>query len=352
MPTLDVKSATQEWSIWHTTARLVVTDPTAASAARQVVDGVLAAVDAACNRFRADSELRRLELAGGRPVVLSPLLAEMVDTALAAAELTGGAVDPTMGMALVSLGYDRDLTQIADAATRIADAQVSGARAADARIADASVSGGSVSDGSVSDDGVSGAPVASGVVPMPVVVQRAPGWQRIRLVGREVTVPVGVRLDLGAIGMAFAADLCATLVASSCGTGVLVSLGGDLATAGNAPVGGWSVRVSDGPDEPACTIRLSAGMAMATSSTISRRWRQGGRLLHQVLDPRTCQPTPAVWRTVSVAAPSCVAANTQTVAALVRGAAAPGMLRELRVPARLVAADGTVRTLGGWPTER
>jgi thiamine biosynthesis lipoprotein len=54
-----------------------------------------------------------------------------------------------------------------------------------------------------------------------------------------------------------------------------------------------------------------------------------------------------VWRTVSVAAPSCVAANTETTAALVRGHAAPD---RLRLPARLVAADGTVRTLGAWPT--
>jgi thiamine biosynthesis lipoprotein len=92
-------------------------------------------------------------------------------------------------------------------------------------------------------------------------------------------------------------------------------------------------------------------MAMATSSTISRRWRRGGRLLHHVLDPRTCQPVKPVWRTVSVAAPSCVDANTQSTAALVRGLDAPARLRAEGLPARLVAADGAVCTLGGWPAE-
>jgi thiamine biosynthesis lipoprotein len=136
------------------------------------------------------------------------------------------------------------------------------------------------------------------------------------------------------------------LVATYCDTGVLVSLGGDIATAGDAPAGGWSVLVGDGPGEPSCTVRLTAGTALATSSTISRRWRRGGRLLHHVLDPRTCQPAAPVWRTASVAAPSCVEANTESTAALVRGLAAPGLLR---LPARLVAANGTVHALGNWP---
>ncbi|HEX4701779.1 MAG TPA: FAD:protein FMN transferase, partial [Pseudonocardiaceae bacterium] len=291
MSTLDllpVGPDTQQWPIWSTTARIVVLDPAALPAARALVDGVLAAVDAACNRFRADSELRRLDLVHGRPTEVSPLLAALIETALTAADRTGGDVDPTIGIAMESLGYDRDLALV----------------------------------------GTSG---------VPTVVRAAPGWHQVRLVGHKVTIPVGVRLDLGATGKAFTADLCATLAATSCRTGVLVSLGGDLATAGDAPDGGWRVLVSDGPGEPSCTVRLAAGMAMATSSTISRRWRRGGRLLHHVLDPRTCQPADPVWRTVSVVAPSCVDANTQSTAALVRGATAPARLRPLRLPARLVA---------------
>jgi thiamine biosynthesis lipoprotein len=301
MATLDLLPLgpdTAQWPIWSTTARIVVRDPGTLPAARRIVDSVLAAVEDACSRFRPDSELRRLELAPGRPTEVSPLLAALIDAALTAAEWTGGDVDPTIGIAMASLGYDRDLAVVDP-------------------------------DGSA-----------------PVVVRRAPGWHQIRLHGEEVTIPPGVRLDLGAVGKAFAADLCATLVHTFCETDVLVSLGGDIATAGSGP--DWQVLVSDGPDQPRCTVALAAGTAMATSSTISRRWRRGGRLLHHVLDPRTCQPVDPVWRTVSVAAPSCVDANTASTAALVRGLSAPARLDR---PGRFVAADGSVRTVGGWPED-
>jgi thiamine biosynthesis lipoprotein len=299
---LPVGPDTQQWPLWSTTARLVVLDPVVLPDARRIVDTLLAAVDEACSRFRADSELGRLD--PGRPTIVSPLLAELTATALTAAQRTGGDVDPTIGLALESLGYDRDLALLHRETGDV-----------------------------------------------PVSVRHAAGWREIGLTGRELTVPDGVRLDFGATAKAFAADRCARLVAAHCDTGVLVSLGGDLATAGEAPDGGWTVLVSDGPDQPSCVIRLAAGMALATSSTIARTWRRGGRLLHHVLDPRTCQPARPVWRTVSVAAPSCVEANTWTTAALVRGQDALATLRELGFPARLVAGDGAVRTLNDWPAE-
>jgi thiamine biosynthesis lipoprotein len=98
-------------------------------------------------------------------------------------------------------------------------------------------------------------------------------------------------------------------------------------------------------------VTLSPGGALATSSTIGRRWRRDGRVLHHILDPRTCRPAAPVWRTASVAARSCLAANTASTAALVRGASAVSWLRGLGLPARLVAVDGTVHSVGGWPPD-
>jgi thiamine biosynthesis lipoprotein len=300
--TLPIGPDTAQWPVWSTTARLVVTDPAKLPAAEAIVRNALVAVDEACSRFRSDSELMRLRSAAGRPVLVSPLLAELVEASLVAASRTDGDVDPTIGGALSGLGYDRDLSLL----PRYAAA-------------------------------------------MPVVVQPAPGWRQVRLDRRELTVPPGVELDLGATAKAFAADRCAHLVAEGCGVGVLVSLGGDIATAGPAPEGGWRVLVQDRPGDPHCTVTMPAGAALATSSTAGRRWRQGDRILHHILDPRTCQPAPAVWRTVSVAAYSCLDANTLTTAALVRGHRAPDWLRQQGVPARLVTADGDVVILGGWP---
>jgi thiamine biosynthesis lipoprotein ApbE len=136
---------------------------------------------------------------------------------------------------------------------------------------------------------------------------------------------------------------------------VLVSLGGDTAVAGEPPAGGWRIRVQDRttlpgepPGGPSQVVTIRDG-GLATSSTAARRWRRGGDILHHILDPRTGRPAAAVWRTVSVAAGSCADANTAATAAIIRGRQAPPWLTGLKLPSRLVAQDGTVLTLAGWP---
>jgi thiamine biosynthesis lipoprotein len=304
-PAVDpAATAASEWPVWSTTARVVVTEPGALGEATELVRHQLAAVGKACSRFRKNTELGRVQRAAGQTVRVSPLLAGLVAAALTAARESDGDVDPTLGHALAALGYDRDIRRI-------------------------SAAGGGVT-----------------------VVRAAPGWGSVVLDGRDLTIPAGVVLDLGATAKAFTADRCAALVAERCRTGVLVSLGGDIATAGPAPEGGWRVRVQDRPGDPACTVALPAGAALATSSTVSRSWRLGGRAVHHILDPRTCQPAVPVWRSVSVSAYSCLEANTLTTASLVRGERAPGWLVERGVSARFVTPGRTVITLGGWPGER
>jgi FAD:protein FMN transferase len=112
METLPVGPDTAQWPVWSTTARLVVTDPAKLPAAQAIVEAFLAAVDRACSRFRDDSELRLVSRAAGQPVRVSPLFAELVAVALEAANRTGGDVDPTVGSAMIGLGYDRDFAQL------------------------------------------------------------------------------------------------------------------------------------------------------------------------------------------------------------------------------------------------
>lgn len=293
-----------EWALWSTTARVVVTDRGRIDDARVLVEEYLAEVDDAANRFRADAEISTLRPGPGSVVRLSPTLTDLMSEALAVAWFTNGDVDPTVGSSMNALGYDRDLQLVLD----------------DYR-------------------------------PVRAVVRPAPGWRTLRLVGDRLVLPRGVELDLGATAKAVAADRAAALVFRELGTGVLVSLGGDIATAGPAPAGGWQVHVQDRAEDPAQQVTLPAGAAIATSSTVSRQWRGNDRLLHHIIDPRTGQPSEPVWRSVTVAAPTCVRANAATTASLVRGLRAIAWLEGLGYPARLLAADGSVRTVNDWPVE-
>jgi thiamine biosynthesis lipoprotein len=310
------QEASASWQALGTLVHLVVTEPSCLPAARSLLEADLAAVDLACSRFRADSEISALQITGqaiGQTISqqVSPLLAEAIAVALRAAELTDGDVDPTVGAAMSALGYDRDFEQI-QAAPR---------------------------------------PAAQ------LTVRAVPGWREVRLAGRTLTMPEGVQLDLGATAKAWAADRSAARIARQEGCGVLVSLGGDIAVAGPAPEGGWRIRVQDvtgAPDEtpegPYAMIAIRDG-GLATSSTKARRWRRGGDVLHHILDPRTGLPAEPVWRTVSVAAGTCVDANAASTAAVIRGRAALGWLARLGLPARLVDATGVVFTVAGWPED-
>lgn len=300
--------ARRSWRALGVDVDVLVTRPAAVEQAAVLLAEELAALDLACSRFRSDSELLALCASGGRPTVVSPLLREAVSVALQAARDTGGDVDPTLGASLVALGYDGDFAGLSS----------DGPRAA-------------------------------------VTARRAVTWRDILLDEDRVSVPQGVLLDLGATAKALGADRAARRLAAVLGCGVLVNLGGDLSIAGPVPDGGWCVRVQDGPgpveaapDGPSQVVALRGG-ALATSSTTARRWQRGGQAMHHLLDPRSGLPVESPWRTVSVVASTCVAANTASTAAVVRGAGALELLRGLGAPARLVARDGRVTVAGGWP---
>jgi thiamine biosynthesis lipoprotein len=286
--------------------------PDALGTAVRILQSELTAIDLACSRFRADSELMAVNAAAGSTVEVSLLFAEAVRTALVAAEQTDGDVDPTLGGSLVAAGYDADFAALP----------------------------------------------ADGPVPSPAAPP-ANAWQEIELAAGTVRIPAGTALDLGATAKALAVDYAATAIAAATGTGVLVNVGGDLAAAGPVPPAGWPVQLTDDtaresvtrPGRTGPVVRMHGG-GLATSSTAVRRWRRGGASYHHVLDPRTGLPAEAVWRTVTVAAASCVDANTASTAAIVRGRAAPEWLAALGLPARLVDTDGSVRLVAGWPAEQ
>lgn len=299
---------------WHalgTYVQVVVDEAGAADAAERAVRQVLHHVDRACSRFREDSDLVRANAQAGRVVDVDPLLVEAAEAALDAAERTDGLVDPTLGLHLAAVGYDRDVSLIAG-----------------------------------QDIG-------------PVNLRRTPrrsGWREVETYADgRIRVPHGVALDLGATGKAFASDLAARLAAEAAGCGVLVSIGGDVAV-GPSPSApedpaGWPVGVQEtgrGDDQLREAVLIDRG-GLATSSTLARSWSTGGQARHHLLDPRTGRPTAGPWRTVSATGATCVDANTASTAAIVLGRSAEPWLAERQIPARLVTVDGRVLRVGGWP---
>jgi FAD:protein FMN transferase len=164
--------ATASWEAIGTTALVRVSDRDHLELARRILRQELAEIDRAASGFRSDSELAGVLQADGRPVPVGDALRRAVRTALTAASLTDGLVDPTLG--------------------------------------------------------------------------HHPGWREVELTDSTIRVPAGTPLDLGATGKALAADRAAAAIsAATAGAGVLVSLGGDIATAGRGATGGWRV---DGPE--------------------------------------------------------------------------------------------------------
>jgi FAD:protein FMN transferase len=292
-----------------TDARVALWPPDGLAVALDAVDAELSRLDRQASRFRGDSEISRIHRSPRRVHMVSHGLAQVLRTALAAARWTDGRTDPTVGSALAALGYDRDFASVGS--------------------------------------GPGGRLPVSGPVP---------GWRSVRLRGRLLHLPAGVCLDLGATGKGLGADRAAAAAQRARGGGgVLVSLGGDIAVAGQPPTGGWPVAVADsslpspsGDGSVVQVVRLAAG-AVATSSVTCRQWRLDGQQMHHIVDPRTGYPAAGPWRTASVAAPRCAIANAAATAAIVAGPDAVAWLAGTGLPARLVGDDETVRLLGGWP---
>ena len=294
----------RRWRALGTVIEVVVTDASDLDIAQRCVQDEVDDVDAACSRFRSDSELSEIPC-DGTPYPISPLLLDLVGTALRARRLSEGLVDPTVGSAMEALGYDRDFAALRDRESALR------------------------------------APVG------------APGPSAVRLNAKAGTLALapGTRVDLGATGKARLADRSVEACRAAGVSGVLVSCGGDIAVAGQPPEGAWRVRITDDCEGgPGPVVSIADG-GIATSSTTVRRWSAGGIMVHHIVNPRTGLPASGPFRTVSVAAATCVDANIASTAALVLGAGAPSWLGDRGLPARCVRHDGSVLLVGHWPQD-
>ena len=124
----------------------------------------------------------------------------------------------------------------------------------------------------------------------------APKFRRPR---REVWL--GEAVELGGIGKGLAVRGARDVLAPHWGD-YLIEAGGDCFVAGLSPEGApWRIGVEDprGGATPLAVLALS-DRAVATSSTLRRRWRVGEEQVHHLIDPRTRRSGGAGLASVTV----------------------------------------------------
>jgi thiamine biosynthesis lipoprotein len=261
----------------------IVVEGASARAYRRIV-ALFEERDRRFSRFRAGSELNRVNASGVPLVLVSDEFARAVDCALQAARRTRGLVDPTVGAAVVAAGYDADFDELADSG--------------------------------------------------PAVAAPAADWRHFGLAGRWLRRPLHAQLDLNGVVKALAVDDAAALLDGS----GYVSAGGDLAVNGSPS----SVSLPDGE-----VVVLEHG-GIATSGTTTRRWLRGGELQHHLIDPRTGRPSDSPWQTVTAVGRSCLAADVAAKAGFLLGRDGPDWLAGQGVAARFSTEDGGVVENETW----
>jgi thiamine biosynthesis lipoprotein len=266
----------------------------------------VACLEASWSRFDVTSELSLLNRSGGRgPQRASTELMAAVDASLQLWRATDGWFDPSTLDVLEWSGYDRTFHD-----------------------------------------------VRSRAVPLPPTCERppVPGPDGV-IVDHErgsITVPNGVRLDLGGVGKGLAADIVAKELVLLGALSACVSVGGDVAVAGSHPDGAWLVPVAD-PAHGGRTgweVPLRSG-AIVQSSRSARSWLATGVQRNHLIDPRTgaCADS-GVSAAVVIADRAWWAEGVAKAAVLAGVAEGAALIRRLATAGWLIRDDGCVVMVG------
>jgi thiamine biosynthesis lipoprotein len=251
------------------------------------------------SRFLPTSETTALTDHAGEALLVSADTQLLVRRAIDAWRRSGGLFDPTILGAVVRAGYDRPFDQVRTAPRR----------------------------------GHSDLVLACS----DIVVD-----------GDRVRLPAGAGFDPGAIGKGLAADLVVEELLAAGAEGACVNLGGDLRVEGTSPVGdGWTVAVEHpGLVAPTVLLGLRAG-AVATSTTLRRRWTVDGGPRHHVIDPRTGEPSDTDVVLATAIAGQAWIAEAMATTCLLRGGARAFDLHDGTFEALIVTDDGAIHATPG-----
>jgi len=271
---------------------------------------LVAASEQRFSRFRATSELAFLNRAAGKPFEVSEEMFSLLEAAVDLHHRTEGLFDPAVLGALEAAGYDRSMDEIRRAGC---------------------------------------SPVAPGG-PAP-----SPGFDRVELdlERRQVWMPPGMQIDLGGIAKGWIAGRAAYQMAEYT-SAVAVSVGGDMVLFG-LPQGemSWQISLEDPRDANQVLAVLSAGPgSVATSSVTRRRWQQGGRINHHIIDPRLGLPARSPWLSVTVLTQQATDAEAYAKALLIGGPDRAWDLARRAGSLHFIAVQPDGSLIGNWqPTE-
>ncbi len=159
------------------------------------------------------------------------------------------------------------------------------------------------------------------------------GWQKVELDAAKIALRPGMALTLNGIGQGYVADRVAALLEAEGLTDILIDTGEFRALGGSPEGGEWPVRL-----EASGSVGLRQ-RALATSSPLGTTFDAAGRQGH-ILDPASGTPAPAIWRALSISAPTAVVADAlSTTACLLKDIDQVELLVELFPGARVEAAD-------------
>ncbi|HEX2988049.1 MAG TPA: FAD:protein FMN transferase [Chloroflexota bacterium] len=283
------------------------------------------------SRFRPGSELSWLNRSSGQPFVASPLLFQVVSDAISWSYATGGVFDPTVLRAIVDAGYDRSFEELPTVPV--------GESSSTGRERNATIRGNRLSERPWQTAGSGGHTTLS-----------VSAWTRIRLdrSTRTITMPPEVGIDLGGIGKGWAVDRAVDRLRAF--DNFAVDAGGDLYVGGTLSDGGpWTVGVQD-PfflEHDMLTL-VARDRAVATSTTMRRRWALNGEPQHHLIDPRTGHPSASGVASVTVLAESVASAEVVAKVALLMGPEAGQRFLERRsVDWVMVTVEGMLKRSPG-----
>ncbi|MEO1079069.1 MAG: FAD:protein FMN transferase [Pseudomonadota bacterium] len=272
----------------------------AAEAARSLIEEELVVINDVLSTYLPDSEISRLNAtAGDTDVLLSERFADVLDSALAWSQATGGAYDVTVGPLVELWGF--------------------------------------------------GAAEFTGAVPGPDAIETARslvGAQRLIWDAntRRLQRPAGIRIDLSSIAKGYAVDRLSALLAEQGIGSSLVEIGGELRARGERPEGGaWRLAVeSPDPAESRFIDALSVvDASVATSGDYRNYFEVEGRRYSHLVDPRTGFPVDHELVSVTVVHKECMVADALATALIVMGLDdALALAEERDLAAHFVTRDG------------